>query len=120
MFSPVQDLAEADAGVQAVLGIPPRFYSFGEAPSPVTKPYATWQTVNGSPENLLSGRPTDDDYTNQVDVYGDTPKQAKAAAKALVRAFELSGYITSWNLDGRDVPTKLWRISFNVEFITPR
>lgn len=121
MFSPIALLAAADAGVLALLGTPPRFYSFGEAPESVARPYAVWQGgLGGGPDNLLAGRPTEDLHVNQVDTYGLNAKDARAVTRALVRAFELNGYVTSWNGEFRDVETRDFCVSFTVEFITPR
>lgn len=122
MFAPAADIAGADANVIAALGAPPaqRFYSFGEATEKTAKPYAVWQVVGGGPENYLAGRPGSDVHTVQVDVYADTANQARHVAEVLVRAFELSGYVTSWNGEFIDPGTKLKRISFTVEFITSR
>lgn len=122
MFAPVSDIAGADAGVIAALDAPPnqRFYSFGLAPEKSTKPYAVWQVVGGGPENYLAGRPTSDRHAIQVDTYAQTANQGRHVASALVEAFELVGYVTSWNGEFLDIDTGLRRISFTVEFITQR
>jgi hypothetical protein len=122
MFAPIADIAGADANVIAALGPPPnqRFYSFGLAPEQNEKPYAVWQVIGGSPENLLSGRPDSDRHVIQVDAYAKTANQARSVARVLAEAFELDGYITSWNGEFFDTDTQLRRISFTVEFITPR
>lgn len=120
MFAPASTLAKASAGVLTALGNPPRFYSFGEAPEGVAKPYAVWQVIGGQPENLLAGRPEEDQHVVQVDVYGASADSARDVTRALVAAFELDGYVTSWNGEFRDLDTRLFRLSFTVEFITSR
>lgn len=121
MFPPVFATAAADPAVQSALGSnPTRLYPFGEAPQGVAKPYAVWQTVSGNPENYLAGRPDSDTFRAQIDVYADTATAARNAAKALVRALELSGYVVSFNGESRESDTNLYRFSFDWEHITPR
>lgn len=120
MFSPAFEIAKASAAVVAILGNPPRFYGFGDAVQDGTKPYAVHQTIAGSPENYLRKLPDQDTLIVQVDAYAQTPKQSKAVVTALVEAFQEVAYVTSWNGEFRDPDTKLWRISFSVEFMTPR
>ena len=50
------------------------------------------------------------------DVY---KRQAKAIVVALATVIEPVAHITSWNGEFRDTETKLWRISFTVEFKAP-
>ena len=120
MFSPLYDLVEGNAGVQAALGNPPRISAFGEAPQDGAKPYAVQQTIGGQPENYLGQVPDSDSIVVQVDVYAKEMTGAKAATVALRDALEPVAHITSWNGEFRDFDTKLWRISFTVEFKAPR
>lgn len=120
MFSPVEDAVANVLGVQSILGSPVRVYSFGNAPQDVAKPYAVHQVVGGSPENYLGNAPDIDNLSVQIDVYDDQAPRSKIAARALVAALEVVGYITSWNGEFRELDTKLFRISFTVEFKTPR
>ena len=70
MYAPIFAVCSASAQVKALIGSNPvRLYLFGEAPQGVTYPYAVWQSVGGTPENFLAGRPDADSYTTQVDVY---------------------------------------------------
>jgi hypothetical protein len=120
MFSPLYDLVKNNAGVQAVLGNPVRLYAFGDAAQDGSKPYAVQQTVGGQPENYLSGVPDLDSIIVQLDVYAPAMTQAKSIVVALAAVIEPVAYITSWNGEFRDTETKLWRISFTVEFKHPR
>ena len=120
MFSPAFEIAKADAAVVALLGNPLRFYDFGDAAQDGAKPYAVQQVVAGNPENYLAGRPDADNVVVQMDVYGLDMKAVKVVALALQHAFELHGYITGFNGTSREPDTKLWRVSFTVEFITDR
>lgn len=120
MFSPAYELAKASSAVKALIGDPPRFYSFGDADQDGDKPYAVQQTIAGSPENYLNQVPDVDRLVVQVDVYARVPQDSREIVEALVGAFEASAYVTSWNGEFRDPDTKLFRISFTVEFFTPR
>lgn len=121
MFPPIFQVVAADSGVTAVLGSAPvRFYPFGEAPEGVTYPYAVWQLVSGSPENYLAGRPDIDGFSLQIDVYAKSGSDARAVGRALRDAIELSAYITRWSGESRDEDTKTYRLSFDVDWLTPR
>lgn len=120
MFSPAYEIVKADGGVTALLGSPPRFYSFGDAPQDGSKPYAVQQVVSGFPENYLNQTPDTDSVVVQIDVYAQAPQDAKAICLALANALEPVSHITNWNGQFRDSETRLWRISFTVEFKTPR
>lgn len=120
MFSPAYEIAKANAGVVALLGNPLRFYDFGDAAQDGAKPYAVQQVIAGNPENYLAGRADADNVSVQIDVYGLDMKAVKVLALALQHAFELHGYITGFNGTSREPDTRLWRVSFTVEFITDR
>lgn len=120
MSPPVFELAAASADVKTIFGNPPRLYPFGEAPPNVTRPYAVWQTVSGSPENYLGQRPDMDSYGVQVDVYGKTADSCRAGISALRDALEGSAHITAWNGEGRDLDTRDYRSGFTVEFVENR
>ncbi|KAB0504699.1 DUF3168 domain-containing protein [Pseudomonas moorei] len=118
--APIFAVCAADAGIQALLGVIPRLYPFGEAPEGVTKPYAVWQLVTGSPENYLAGRPDLDGFTLQVDVYAATASSARAVADAISHAIELKAYVVRWGGETKDTPTKLYRSSFDIDWLVPR
>lgn len=121
MAAPIFAVCAADPGVQVLLGVSPtRLYPFGEAPEGVTKPYAVWQVIGGSPENYLAGRPDVDGYTLQVDIYGDTGSSARAVTEAIRDAIELMANITRWGGEGRDPVTKAYRSSFDVDWMVHR
>lgn len=122
MFPPIFAVCSADPGVVALLGPNPdtRIFSFGEAPEDTIKPYAVWQHISGDPENYLAGRPDADGFSLQVDVYAPTGTAARNIAKAIRDAIELKAYVTSWNGESRDPETKLYRYSFDVDWIVLR
>lgn len=122
MFPPIFQVCAADAGVKAVFGSSPvRFYPFGEAPQGVTKPYAVWQTApGGAPQNYLGQRPDIDLFALQVDIYADNATAVRTAAKALRDAIEPRAHITSWNGESKDPETASYRVSFDVDWWTPR
>ncbi|AGZ36529.1 MAG: DUF3168 domain-containing protein [Pseudomonas sp.] len=122
MTPPIFQVCSQDAGVTALLGAGAdlRLYSFGEAPDSVTKPYAVWQLVNGTPENYLAGRPDVDGFTLQVDVYGSTSTSVRQVRDAIRDAVELRANVTRWGVEGRDPTTKNYRTSFDVDWIVRR
>ena len=119
--APIFAVCAASPQVTALLGaVPTRLYPFGEAPEGVTKPYAVWQLVSGSPENFLAGRPDLDGYTLQVDVYAATASSARAVTSAISAAIELVAYIVRWGGESKDSVTKNYRASFDVDWLVPR
>jgi len=120
VFPPLFELAAASDDVKTIFGNPPRIFPFGEAPPNVTRPYAAWQTIFGSPENYLGQRPDMDSYSVQVDVYGKTADSCRSAVTALRDALEGSAHITAWNGEGREQETRDYRSGFTVEFVENR
>jgi hypothetical protein len=118
MFAPIFAVCSVAPGVVAVLGANPdtRLFLFGEAPEGVAKPYAVWQTIGGDPENYLSGAPDTDKFELQVDVYGTSASQVRSVAKAIRDAIEQQAYVVRWNGESKDVPTKTYRYSFDVDW----
>lgn len=121
MHAPVFETASASVGVTTLLGsTPTRLYLFGQAPQPVTLPYAVWQQVSGSPYNQLHTIATVDRYTTQIDVYGATVDSVRGVAEALRDAFEPVAYVVSWRGESKDQTTQHFRLGFDVEWHVPR
>lgn len=119
--APIFSICAADPGVTGLLGSEPtRLYPFGEAPEGVTKPYAVWQVITGSPENYLSGRPDIDGFTLQVDVYAVSGSGARSVTDAISQAIELHAYVVRWGGESKDPETKLYRSSFDIDWLVPR
>ncbi|MCO5364807.1 DUF3168 domain-containing protein [Pseudomonas alliivorans] len=119
--APIFAVCAADPGVTALLGIEPtRLYPFGEAPEGVAKPYAVWQVITGSPENYLAGRPDIDGLTLQVDVYAVSAGGARSVAEAISQAIELRAHVVRWGGENKDPETKLYRSSFDIDWLVPR
>lgn len=121
-FPPVYDTANVSS-VQAVLGTDIRFYPFGRAPQGVTYPYAVYQTISGTPQNVMDQTPDMDYFGVQVDVYA-TPTQGQRVARgvleALRDAIEPYAHITSWRSESVDPDTKSYRIGFDCDWWVPR
>ena len=120
MLAPVYSSCADDAAVQTTLGNPPRIYPFGDAPPDEPTPYLIWQTISGTPENVLAGAPDSDGYRVQIDIYGQGQGEVLSAAKAVRDALEKVGYVESWNGEGRDRETKEYFYSFDVSFLQLR
>lgn len=86
-----------------------RFYAFGEAPQDVTKPYATWQLTNGSPDEYLSCIPDADEYDFQVDVWDNTASGVVSTATIIRDALESDYVLTYFTGSERDFETRLFR-----------
>jgi len=121
MTPPIFALAAAATPVRLLLGSDPvRLFPFGDAGESPAMPYAVWQIVGGQPANYLAGRPDADSVTTQIDVYAETEASARAVAIALRDALELSAYVVSWRGETRDATTRIYRSSFDMDWIVRR
>lgn len=121
MDVPFFTVCKADPTVQALLGgVLPRIYPFGQAPQDVVKPYVVYQWIGGEPFNTLNCRPDADRSSLQVDVYGLTTQSTTTVAKAIRNAIELDSYIVGYRGDMRDEETRLYRTSFDVDWLVHR
>ena len=121
MNAPFFELCNADPAVQALLGSPVAIHPWGENLVENRRyPYVTFQSVAGSPENYLSGRPDTDSFTLQIDIWCKVPAQARAIAAAIRDAIELRCYITAWRGESVEPATKVYRISFDCDWIVQR
>ena len=121
MDTPFFQVCKADTTVRSLLGgALPRIYPFGEAPQSVVKPYAVYQWIGGSPYNMLNCRPDADQASLQVDVYAATAASSVEVAKAIRYAIELDSYLTGYRGTDREEATKLYRTSFDVDWIVKR
>lgn len=121
MIPPIFTICAAVPAVTNLIGLSPvRLYPFGLAPQGVLKPYVTWQTISGSPENYLGNLPDADSWTVQVDVWADTAAKVLDVARALRDALEPNAYITGWGNQSQERDTMLYRYPFTVDFIVTR
>lgn len=123
MRADINGICSSSVPVTALIGNNPmRLYAFGDAPQGVQKPYVTWQTVVGTPNNTLADAPEDDDYVIQLDVWALSKASAEAVAKAISDAVDASAqaYVSAWNGEGRDPVTMNYRFSLSVDFIEQR
>lgn len=121
MDVPFYQVCKADPTVLALLGSPePRIYPFGTSPQDGTKPYAVYQWVGGTPFNMLNCRPDADQISLQVDVYAPRQSDSTAIAKAIRYAVEGNCYVTSYRGNLRDEKTKLYRTSFDLDWLVNR
>ena len=121
MDVPFYTVCKADPAVLTLLGSPePRIFPFGEAPQDVARPYVVYQWINGDPKNILSGRPKMDQPSLQIDVYGLSSQSSSETAKAIRYAVELDCYLTSYRGTTREEETKLYRTSFDIDWMVNR
>jgi len=107
----------SDSDCADVLGDNPlRFWPFAAAPQNPVKPYATWQVIYGSPENYLDRAPDIDSIGVQIDCWGDTISSVRSAAKSIRGAIEPVAHVVAFNGESREPDTKLYRVSFSVDF----
>lgn len=121
MYPPVFAVAFQSADLKAKLGSSPmRFYMFGLAPETKVYPYAVWQVVAGSPDNVINGLPCSDVFTVQVDLYDKSSNGVRDCAKAMRNALEPYAHIVSWRGESRDDETMSFRSSFDLDWFVQR
>lgn len=123
MRADINGICAGSVAVTILIGSDPmRLYAFDDAPQGVLKPYVTWQTVVGTPNNTLADLPEDDEYVIQLDVWALSKDSAEAVANAISDAVDASAqaYVSAWNGEGRDPVTRNYRYSFSVDFIEQR
>jgi hypothetical protein len=117
---PLFAVCAANAGVTALMGVgPTRLYPFGDAPENVAKPYATYQVLNGVPENYLGDPPDIDEWNIQIDIYAATVNSANAVQSALRRALESHCHVTRLGGTGTEPNTQLKTTGFDVSWYHP-
>lgn len=125
MFPPVFQTLKASTEVKNIVGTnPPRVYEFGRAPQrpdnlPLTDPYITWIAF-GSPENQLSGTPTTDKMTVQVDCWHQTESGCKALATAARDACESVAHMTQVQVFEPETGSKLRRVMLQFDWFVDR
>lgn len=104
--------------VKAVLGDDVRVYPFASAPheADLEYPYCTYTFIAGAPENTLCGTTDTQNQRIQFDAWGITDESSFAAARAVEGALKSHGYVVSYNMRERDSQTKMYRVSFDMEF----
>lgn len=123
MLPPIAQVLTGNAAVTALLGAMPatRAYPHGQAPENVAKPYLVFQTIDNTPDNYLAQTPDSDGSSTQLDIYGATVASVRAVGRAVRDAFEFPvGYVTAIREFGRDPDTNLYRLTIEVDLITPR
>lgn len=117
---PLFKVCAANAGVTTLLGVnPTRLFPFGDAPENVAKPYATYQVLNGLPENYLDDRPDVDDWSIQIDIYADSVADVNAVLGAFRRALEPHCYIERLGGTSTEAATKLKTTNFDISWYYP-
>lgn len=121
MIAPIFKACTASAEVLRIFGTnPTRVYPFGLVEQPPQRPYVVWQTIGGEPAQYLGDRPDVDGYSLQIDVYTDDSASLLPAARAIRDAIEGQAYVTRWGDQVKDPVTKLYRYSFDVDWLVPR
>lgn len=124
MLPPVFETLKASPAVLNILGGGrPRIYRHGLAPDDVVAPYITWQLIAGTPENHLSGTPTTDRMTLQVNCwYPETngDKGIVTLAEAVRDAIEPVAHMTAIVVDQQEPETRLYWMALEFDWFNDR
>lgn len=118
MIPPLYEAVQADSTLSSLIGT--RVYPAGEATQDAVTPYITYQTVSGEPFNNLDYGSCADFPTIQIDVWADEVGTAVDVYDALRDVIEQYAYVVGFNLSERDADTRLYRISFDVDWLMIR
>lgn len=118
MLPPIYTILSAASAVSAIVGN--RIYPHADAPLDVTAPYVTWFIVSAPPEIHLSGTPTHDRFTVQVDCWHPTSAGVTALASAARAALEAQCNVTNLMLNQRDPETRLYRLAVQLDYFLNR
>ena len=117
MIPPVQQALSGAAAVTAIVSA--RIYQT-VAPQDVVRPYIVWTLVSGVPGNNLSDTPEYDDQRVQVDCWSESPAQCRQLAEAARDAIEAQTNIVFGPWNEYEDDTKLYRWSFDAEYLQSR
>ncbi|MCX4186772.1 DUF3168 domain-containing protein [Methylophaga sp. OBS4] len=117
MTPPVFQTCMASTAVTDIIG--DRLYQ-DEAEQGVNAPFVVWQMIGGTPENYINQLPDLDSYNIQFDCYAKDQYTVETLAKSLRDAVEPAANIVAWRGTGREQGTRLYRYSFDVEWMVPR
>jgi hypothetical protein len=124
MFPPVYAVLAADSGVTSKLGSGASMRLWrNRAPDQTPshgKQYATWFLVSGVPENHLSGLPSADRMSTQIDCWAQTDADCEALAKSIRDAAEPHAHLTGYVTHEREAVTDLYRISLQFDWFVDR
>lgn len=115
------EIIKSSAECAALLGASPtRFTPFGLAEQNGARPFCTYQLIGGTPYHQLACPADADNVRYQIDVYADTAELANKTFIAVRDALEADNHVTvvSYNGDDYESDTQLYRISFDIDFIT--
>lgn len=118
MLPPIYTILSAAPAVSAIVGS--RIYPHADAALDVNAPYITWFIVSAPPEIQLSGTPTHDRFTVQVDCWHQTSAGVTSLTSAARAALEAQCNVTNLLLNQRDPDTKLYRIALQLDYFLNR
>lgn len=120
MIPPVYQTCTASAAVTAILGSDPARLYQDQAEQGVNSPFSVWTLIGGLPENYIDRVPDLDSFSIQFDCYAKTQAEVEALARALRDVIEPVAHIVAWRGTTQEQGTRLYRYSFDVEWMVQR
>jgi len=113
----IRDILLASPAVVLLLGSKPlRFFPWSEAPEKTVKPYATYGTYSGAPNNYLATTADIDGLGTQIDIWSETVASCEDCFEAIRDALEPIGHLTSFQGVTRDPETRLYNARMEFDF----
>lgn len=120
MLPPIFKLLNIPA-VQAFVGTAPaRIFDFGIAPQGVVTPYIVFNQTAHEPHEQISGAPLSDKDTVQIDIYDNDRARVRKLSHAIQAACDDAGHSNRLIIQDFEKDTGLYRVSFEVDFISAR
>lgn len=121
MLAEIFPILASNTEVTSRLGSSPvRIFPYGSAPQNVAKPYATYGTYSGVPENYMDRVPDIDNIGTQINIWGENSADVVACFTAIRDALEPYGHMTSFQSINRDNDTQLFTSQMEFDFWTTR
>lgn len=124
MLPPVFQALKASSAVRDIIGgSKPRVYRHGLAPDGVEAPYVTWQVIVAPPENQLSGTPTADRMTIQVNCWypeSNGDKGVVTLMEAVRDAIEPLAHMTGIVIDQQEPETRNYWMAGQFDWFVDR
>lgn len=117
MIADIFPLLAANPAVTALVGTNPvRIFPFANAPQETEKPYVTYGTYNGIPQNYLDRVPDVDNLGTQINIWAESANDCLDLSIAIRDTLEPYGHMTSFQSLTRDPETQLFTAQLEFDF----
>lgn len=119
MISEFYDFCKQNSDLKQILTKDNLFnvFAFGEAPQGVKSPYIVYQTISGAPFYAINHSISHDVISLQIDIYSENQPDVINIFKIIKKDLTNSFIISRYNGLSREFDTRLYRASFDLNYI---